>query len=144
MFSSQLHRKKIFVSIVFMFILSACGSTVDSPDPQTIIVGKQWKVASRIENNGPAGLPDCAKDDTLELKAGGSFNSLIGKTQCNPSETDVINGQYQFSADKKRITFNANGFEYQGKIIEAFDNRVVIEFDLGPGFLIRDTFVPKG
>jgi hypothetical protein len=124
-------------------LLFGCGSSNEAIDIQSLIVGKQFKIASRSENGGTSNLPDCAKDDTLELKTTGAFNSLIGGTQCNPNETDVVDGQYRFSVDKKVITFSAFGFDYTGKVIDASATRVIIEFDLGPGFIIRDTFIPK-
>jgi hypothetical protein len=54
-----------------------------------------------------------------------------------------VDGQYRFSVDKKVITFSAFGFDYTGKVIDASATRVIIEFDLGSGFIIRDTFIPK-
>jgi hypothetical protein len=113
-------------------LLFGCGSSNEAIDIQSLIVGKKFKIASRSENGG-----------TLELKTTGTFNSLIGGTQCNPNETDVVDGQYRFSADKKVITFSAFGFDYTGKVIDASATRVIIEFDLGPGFIVRDTFIPK-
>jgi hypothetical protein len=110
---------------------------------QEIMVGKVWKIISRVENGGTASLPDCAKDDILELKANGTYNSLVNTTLCNPSETDVVGGAYQFSTDKKTITFTIPSFTYAATVIDAKENQVILEFDLGPGFIIRDTFVPK-
>jgi Lipocalin-like domain len=140
-------NKLVFASailaIIFLSMLSCKKSTDMVLDAQAIIVGKIWKITSRVENGGVASLPDCAKDDILELKSDGTFNSLIAATQCNPSETDVVGGKYKFSADKKIITFIVPGFDYTGKVVEAVENQMVIEFDLGPGFIIRDTFKPK-
>jgi hypothetical protein len=110
---------------------------------QEIMVGRAWKIISRVENGGTASLPDCAKDDILELKANGTYNSLVDTTLCNPSETDVVNGAYLFSSDKKKITFTIPSFTYTASVIDAKENQVILEFDLGPGFVIRDTFVPK-
>jgi hypothetical protein len=138
--------KIILFGTLFVSAIGCKKSTPDvvvPPDAQTIIVGKIWKIESRVENGGTASLPNCAKDDVLELKVNGTFNSLIGTTQCNPNETDVVGGTYTFSADKKLITFTVPGFSYTGKIIEAIANKFTIEFDLGPGFIIKDTFVPK-
>jgi Lipocalin-like domain len=141
-------KKSLFRAVFFTAI--ACLSMVGckkfekvEPDAKKIIVGKVWKIVSRVENDGSPSLPDCAKDDILELKSNGTFNSLIGGTQCNPSETDVIGGNYKFSENKKTITFIVPGFEYTGKVISASTNQVVIEFYLGPDFIIRDTFKPK-
>jgi Lipocalin-like domain len=137
--------KIILFASLFVSVIGCKKSTPDvvPPDAQTIIVGKVWKIESRVENGGTASLPNCAKDDILELKVNGTFNSLIGTTPCNPNETDVVGGTYTFSADKKLITFTVPGFSYTGKIIEAIANKFTIEFDLGPGFIIKDTFVPK-
>lgn len=137
---------KIILAVTITITVVGCkkSSTPETPlDAQAIIVGKAWKTSSRIENGGAPSLPDCAKDDILELKSNGKFNSLIFGTQCNPSETDVADGMYTFSADKKTITFIVPGFTYTAKVIEAITNKVVLEFDLGPGFIIRDTFIPK-
>jgi hypothetical protein len=131
------------VAIAFITMVGCKKSTVEEPNAQAIIVGKVWKISSRSENGGASTLPNCAKDDILELKSDGTFNSLIGGTQCNPSETDVLGGKYKFSDDKKIITFTVPGFEYTGKVISAATNQMVIEFDLGSGFIIRDTFIPK-
>jgi hypothetical protein len=134
----------VFLAVITVSAMVGCKkSTTEEPNAQAIIVGKVWKISSRIENGGVSTLPNCAKDDILELKADGTFNSLIGGTQCNPSETDVVGGKYKFSDDKKIITFIVPGFEYTGKVISATTNQMVIEFDLGPGFVIRDTFIPK-
>jgi hypothetical protein len=142
-------KKALFAATIFLTFLtlmSAVGckkSTTVEPDAQTIIVGKIWKIDSRIENGGAPSLPTCAKDDILELKSDGTFNSLIGGTPCNPSETDVVGGKYKFSDDKKIITFIVPRFEYTGKVIIATASQMVIEFNLGPGFVIQDTFNPK-
>jgi transforming growth factor-beta-induced protein len=106
-------------------------------------IGKRLKIVNRLENGVNVGLPKCAEDDTLEFKVDSTFDSLIARTQCNPSEVDVIAGQYAFSADGVTIKFSVPGFEYGGKIIEANGSQFIIEFDLGPGFLIRDTFQVK-
>jgi transforming growth factor-beta-induced protein len=106
-------------------------------------VGKKLKIVNRVENGVDVSLPKCAEDDTLEFNPDGTFNSLIGGTQCNPSEVDVVGGQYLFSADGVTIKFSVPGFEYEGKIISANKQQIIIEFDLGPGFLIRDTFQIK-
>jgi hypothetical protein len=134
-------KKLLFFAVMALFATVGCKKT--DTDPDTIIVGKIWKITSRAENGGTASLPTCAKDDVLELKADGTFNSLIGGTKCNPSETDVTGGKYKFSTDKKVITFTVPGFEYTAKVIEAKTDQMVLEFDLGPGFVIRDTFAPK-
>jgi transforming growth factor-beta-induced protein len=106
-------------------------------------IGKRLKIVNRLENGVDVSLPKCAEDDTLEFKPDGTFDSLIAKTQCNPSEVDVVGGQYVFSADGVTIKFSVPGFEYAGKIIAANSTQFIIEFDLGPGFIIRDTFQVK-
>jgi hypothetical protein len=126
--------------------LTGCGGS-DSPiGPQEALAGssqKTWVITSRSENGGPASLPVCASDDTLIFKANGKFDSLIASTQCNPSETDVRDGAYALSADSKSINFDAAGFMYVGKLIEFANDKLVIEFNLGPGFTIKDTFALK-
>jgi hypothetical protein len=134
-----LFTKSLIIALSFMAMMGCKKSEIET-DAETLIVGKVWKISSRVENGGTASLPACAKDDTLEFKTGGLFNSLIGGTQCNPNEFDVVGGTYKFSTDKKVITFNVSGFEYTGKVIEATATQMIIEFDLGPGFIIRDTF----
>jgi hypothetical protein len=144
-------KKFIVTTTVFAalcaYALSSCKKKTSTPvvvkTTQQLIEGKQWKISSRLENGGTASLPTCAADDILELKTNGKFNSLIAATQCNPSEVDVIDGSYQLSADKTVITFTVPGFSYTGKLISVAENQMVIEFDLGPGFIIKDTFVPK-
>jgi hypothetical protein len=130
-----------FILIAFLS-LESCKKDETETDAQTIIVGKVWKIKSRTENGGTASLPTCAEDDTLELLANGTYNSLIGGTMCNPSELEVKGGTYTFSADKKTITFNVQGLGYTGKVIEATETQMVIEFNYGHAIL-RDTFVPK-
>jgi Lipocalin-like domain len=129
------------------YTLSSCKKKTTTPVvvkiTQQLIEGKQWKITSRVENGGTASLPTCASDDILEFKTNGKFNSLIAGTQCNPSEVDVMDGDYLLSADKTIITFTVPGFSYTGKLISVAENQMVIEFDLGPGFIIKDTFVPK-
>jgi hypothetical protein len=132
------------LSIALLTLISLLGcKKTEEQDTKTILVGKIWKITSRIENGGTASLPDCAKDDTLEFKTDATFNSLIGATQCNPSEFDVVGGAYKFSDDQKIITFTVPGFEYTGNVISATSSQMVIEFNLGPGFIIQDTFIPK-
>jgi hypothetical protein len=123
--------------------LAGCDSDSQPVDAKSVIVGRIWKVSSRVENGGAPSLPLCASDDTLELRPEGTFNSLIAGTQCNPNEIDVIGGKYSFSADNSLITFTTPGFEYTGKVIEAGIDQITIEFNLGPGFVIKDTFKPK-
>jgi Lipocalin-like domain len=134
---------KITFAIFTFSIITSCEKSIIMADNQSIIVGKVWKITNRQENGIKIALPDCAKDDILELKSNGKYNSLIGGTQCNPAEFDVMDGMYSFSTDKKVITFTVPGFMYDGKIIEASKNQITIEFDLGPGFIIRDTFMVK-
>jgi hypothetical protein len=143
--------KAVLITIAMTSFISCKKTTktetpVPTPTPrdaQAILVGRVWKISSRVENGGTASLPNCAKDDILEFKTNGTFNSLVDTTLCNPNESSVVDGGYQFSGDKKNITFTTPFFNYSGKIIDAEENKVTIEFDLGPGFLIKDTFVPK-
>jgi hypothetical protein len=100
-----------------------------------------WFIVSRSENGQPPQLPQCADGDLLIFKAGGTFDSVIGTTQCNPAEVPVIDGTYELSADKTVITFTAQGFTYTGKLLEVMPNRLVIEFDLGIGSPIIDEFI---
>jgi hypothetical protein len=138
--------KKILLSTMAFAVVSAIAFTSCKKTTKTaneIIVGKQWKISSRVENGGTPSLPICAIDDILELKGDATYNSLIGTTQCNPSEVDVIGGSYLFSSDNTIITFTVPGFSYTGKVLSFSESQMTIEFDLGPGFVIKDTFVPK-
>jgi Lipocalin-like domain len=123
--------------------LALAGCASDKPDPTKMVLSK-WSITNRITNGGEPSLPECAKDDSLEFKADGTFQSLISGTKCNENEIDVTDQKYTWSADKKVITFNNPGFPYTGKVIELTKKKMVIEFDLGPGFVIRDTFEPNG
>ncbi len=129
------------ISLSATFTLSGCSS--DPLDPNETLTGPTWVITNRVQNAGEASLPDCAKDDTLEFTQEGTFISLIGGTQCNPNERDVPGAKYTWSDDKKAITFDSPGFSYTAKIIELTKEQLIIEFDLGPGFLIRDTMKPK-
>jgi Lipocalin-like domain len=120
-------------------VLGSCSA--DNAGPANTIIGR-WAIASRIENDGSPSLPACAKDDTLEFKANGTFDSAISGTQCNPNEVDVKGQKYTWSKDNKVITFASPGFSYTGKVIELMKSKLVIEFDLGAGFVIQDTFKP--
>jgi Lipocalin-like domain len=114
-----------------------------SPDPVPLLSGGRqaaWFITQRVTTGGKPELPDCAKDDELIFDAKGGFISVIGGTQCNPSEAEVPSGKYEVSADNKVITFTTPTFSYPGKIVELTEKTMVLEFDLGPGFLIQDSF----
>jgi Lipocalin-like domain len=131
------------IAIVGMFALTGC---VTAPEPLEVLAGSSqvtWVITSRVQNGSAPSLPECAKDDSLIFRKDGKFDSLIAGTQCNPSEVDVKDGTFALSADKNVITFTVLGFSYTGKLLEYAKERLVIEFDLGPGFLIKDTFSPK-
>jgi hypothetical protein len=118
-------------------------SASSSPDPVPLLSGGRqaaWFITQRVTNGGKPELPDCAKDDELIFDAKGGFISVIGGTQCNPSEAEVPSGKYEVSADNKVITFTTPTFSYPGKIVELTEKTMVLEFDLGPGFLIQDSF----
>jgi Lipocalin-like domain len=122
-----------------------CGGS--SPDTLEVLTGSnqmEWSIASRVENGGPPSLPTCAKDDTLTFTKDGTFDSLIAGTKCNPSEADVRGGTFALSSDKKVVTFTTPGFTYTGALNEVSADRLVITFDLGPGFQIQDTLTPRG
>jgi Lipocalin-like domain len=126
--------------------LTGCGGSDAPVGPQEALAGssqKTWVITSRSENGGPPSLPVCANDDTLVFKANGKFDSLIAGTQCNPAETDARDGAYALSADKQSINFDAAGFMYVGKLLAFANDKLVIEFNLGPGFTIKDTFALK-
>jgi Lipocalin-like domain len=137
------------IIIVSLISLSGCGGSDNPPqalEPLEALAGssqRTWVITNRSENGGAPSLPTCASDDTLTFKRSGQFDSLIAGTQCNPAETDVKDGMYALSADKKDINFDAAGFKYTGKLIEFANDKLVIEFNLGPGFSIRDTFALK-
>jgi hypothetical protein len=140
------------ILLIAASLVSICASCSDAsvaapaPSPVDALTGatqNSWQIASRSENGGSATLPDCAKDDVLIFRKGGKFQSLIGATQCNPQETDVIEGMFSLQADQKTIKFATGQFDYTGKLVEYTANTIIIEFDLGPGFLIKDTFVLK-
>jgi Lipocalin-like domain len=99
-----------------------------------------WFITQRVTNGGKPELPDCVKDDELIFDNKGGFISVIGGTPCNPSEVEVPAGTYKMAPDKPVISFTTPGLSYDGKIIKLTDKELVIEFDLGPGFLIQDTF----
>jgi hypothetical protein len=85
-------RKAVLVTIAMTSFISCKKTTktetpVPTPTPrdaQAILVGRVWKISSRVENGGTASLPNCAKDDILEFKTNGTFNSLVDTTLCNP------------------------------------------------------------
>lgn len=126
---------------------TGCGGndkTLEAPEALAGASQRSWIITSRVENAGAAGLPACAKDDVLIFKTNGKFDSLIANTPCNPAEVDVRNGSYSLSADNKTINFDVEGLKYSGKLLEFSNDKLVIEFDLGPGFSIKDTFALKG
>jgi hypothetical protein len=129
-----------------LVLLAFAGCSPVAPEPLEVLTNsgeRAWSIINRIENDGSPGLPACAKDDTLIFRKDGSFDSLIAGTQCNPSETEVRGGSFALSTDKKVITFAVPGFSYTGTLIEISKDRLLIQFDLGPGFVVRDTFVPR-
>jgi Lipocalin-like domain len=131
------------IAILTASVFTACTPALE---PLTALTGSSqtaWIVTSRVQNGGAPSLPDCAKDDSLIFKKDGKFDSLIAGTQCNPSEVDVKDGTYTLSSDNKVLTFTVPGFSYTGKLLEYASDKLVIEFDLGPGFTIKDTFAPK-
>jgi Lipocalin-like domain len=126
--------------------VSGCGSNDKALEAPEALAGAgqgTWTITSRVENGGAAGLPACAKDDVLIFKTNGKFDSLINNTACNPAEVDVRDGSYSLSADNQTINFDVGGFKYSGKLLEFSPDKLVIEFDLGPGFSIKDTFALK-
>jgi hypothetical protein len=150
MFSIQRCQSARFIGSALTLVLAGCSSSSTSPsstpDALEVLAGttqNSWSISSRVENGAPAGLPACAKDDLLIFKRSGKFDSLIGATPCNPSETEVRDGSFTLSADRQVITFDVPGFGYTGKLLEYSKERLVIEFDLGQGFVIKDTFEPK-
>jgi hypothetical protein len=74
------------------------------------------------------------------FRKAGTFDSLIAGTQCNPSEVDVQGGTFSLADDDKTLTFVVPGFSYTGTLKSVSDSKLVILFDLGPGFSIEDTF----
>jgi Lipocalin-like domain len=115
-------------------------------DPIPLLAGggqRAWYITARATNGAAGDLPVCAKDDELIFDAKGGFISVIGGTQCNPSETEVPKGTYKISADNQVINFTTPAFSYPGKIITLTDSEMTLEFDLGPGFVIRDTFAKR-
>jgi hypothetical protein len=135
-----LHNIGMF-SIFGTTLLTAC--TTPAFTPLEVLTQPTWIVTSRVQNGGAPSLPDCVKDDSLIFKKDGKFDSLITGTQCNPSEIDVKDGTFALSRDNKVITFTVPGFSYTGKLLEYASDKLVIEFDLGPGFTIKDTFASK-
>jgi hypothetical protein len=130
-----------FAATAVALVAASCSSSPATP--AKTLVGPTWRIAQRVENGGVPSLPDCAKDDTLRFKSDGTFASRIAGTQCNPNEVDVIDQKYTWSGDNKVITFESPGFSYTGKVISLTKSQLVIEFDLGPGFVIRDTMKPN-
>jgi hypothetical protein len=102
-----------------------------------------WYIKERVTNGGAPELPDCAKDDELVFDSRGVFISVIGATKCNPNEVEVPNGQFAVSADDKVVTFTTPSFTYNGTILSLTPTALTIEFDLGPGQLIRDTLAKR-
>jgi Lipocalin-like domain len=139
----QIFRTIAMFSIFGTTLLTACTPALAPVDVLTGSSQIAWVITSRVENGGAPSLPVCAKDDSLVFKKGGKFESLIAGTQCNPSEVEVKDGTYALSGDNKVITFTVPGFSYTGKLLEYATDKLVIEFDLGPGFTIKDTFAPK-
>jgi Lipocalin-like domain len=134
------HRGPTALTIALL-VIGACGSKTASP--ATTLAGPTWQIKERVENGGKPSLPECAKDDTLSFTKDGTFTSRIAGTQCNPNEVDAVDQKYMWSSDNKVITFAGDGFSYTGKVLKLTKSQLVIEFDLGPGFVIRDTFTPK-
>jgi hypothetical protein len=137
----HIFRTIAMFSIFGTTLLTACATP--APTPLEVLTQTAWIVTSRMQNGGAPSLPVCAKDDSLVFKKDGKFDSLIAGTQCNPSEFEVKDGTYALSSDNKVITFTVPGFSYTGKLLEYASDKLVIEFDLGPGFTIKDTFAPK-
>jgi Lipocalin-like domain len=131
----------LVAGIAVAFATAGCASKAATP--AKTLVGPTWQITERVENGGAPSLPDCAKDDTLAFKSDGTFTSKIAGTQCNPNEVDVLDQKYTWSGDNKVITFANPAFSYTGKVISLTKSQLVIEFDLGPGFVIRDTMKPK-
>jgi Lipocalin-like domain len=131
----------LIAGITAAFATGSCSSKAASP--VKTLIGPTWQITERIENGGAPSLPECAKDDSLAFKSDGTFTSRIAGTQCNPNEVDVIDQKYVWSSDNKVITFASPAFSYTGKVITLSKSQLVIEFDLGPGFVIRDTMKPK-
>jgi Lipocalin-like domain len=127
-------------------VTDATAQSTSAADPIPLLSGggqRAWYITERITNGGAPELPVCAKDDELIFDNRGGFISVISGTQCNPSEADVPNGTYTLSTDKRVITFTTPGLSYPGTIIELTDAKMVLEFDLGPGFVIRDSFAKR-
>jgi hypothetical protein len=121
-------------------------STAAAPaDPAVVLTSAgettTWTLVSRSEGGAAPAAPKCTRDDLLVFKVGGKFDSVIGDTPCNPSEVPVVDGDYTLSADGTVLTFTVPGFSYTGKLIEVMENRLVIEFDLGGGFVVTDEFI---
>jgi hypothetical protein len=113
-------------------------------DAAAILAGSgtaTWMLVSRAEGGKPAAAVECAVDDLLVFRSDGTFDSMINGTKCNPAEVDVKAGAYQLSADGKVITFTVPGFSYTGTLLVATPGRIVIKFDLGPGFVLDDEFI---
>jgi hypothetical protein len=124
----------------------AGSATSGAADPIPLLTGGSqgaWYITQRVTNGGTPELPACAKDDELIFDTKGVFISVISGTQCNPSEAEVPKGTYNVSDDKNVLTFTTPGFSYTGKIIELTEKTMVLEFDLGPGFVIRDSFAKR-
>jgi hypothetical protein len=120
-------------------LVAGCSS--DPITSSSALTKHTWRIESRVENGGAPALPECAKDDTLTFSSNQTFDSIIGGTACNPAETDVTAGTYALSATNV-ITFTTPAFAYEGKLLKFSDKQLVIEFTLGEGFVITDTFVP--
>jgi hypothetical protein len=132
------------VSVAATIAGSATSGAAADPIP-LLTGGSQgaWYITQRVTNGGTPELPACAKDDELIFDTKGVFISVISGTQCNPSEAEVPKGTYNVSADNTVLTFTTPGFSYTGKIIELTEKTMVLEFDLGPGFVIRDSFAKR-
>jgi Lipocalin-like domain len=132
------------VSVAATIAGSATSGAAADPIP-LLTGGSQgaWYIRQRVTNGGTPELPACAKDDELIFDTKGVFISVISGTQCNPSEAEVPKGTYNVSADNTVLTFTTPGFSYTGKIIELTEKTMVLEFDLGPGFVIRDSFAKR-
>jgi hypothetical protein len=126
--------------------VAGSASSGAAADPIPLLAGGSqgaWYITQRVTNGGTPELPACAKDDELIFDTKGVFISVISGTQCNPSEAEVPKGTYNVSADNTVLTFTTPGFSYTGKIIELTEKTMVLEFDLGPGFVIRDSFAKR-
>jgi Lipocalin-like domain len=127
-------------------VLTSAAENTPAEDPIALLSGgrqRAWYITQRVTNGGAPDLPVCAKDDELIFDSKGAFISVISGTQCNPNETEVPNGTYKLSTDNQVITFTTPAFSYPGKIITLTDSEMVLEFDLGPGFVIRDSFAKR-